>query len=345
MESIVPSFQKRRLDDGSLSVVALVRIKGFKPVSKAFRDEREAKVWATATEAELKRQRERGAARQDTTRLTIRSLIESFLDDPKTRSLRSYDTLDPLVSWWASEYGNERVMGFGVAKVREARDRLVPGRSAGTVNRYLSAMRACWNWGRHAGLVSPEAAWPGKVMLSEPPARARFLDDAELKAVLKAAAAAPAWFNAAILVSLSTGVRQGELLRLCWKDVDLKRQRIVVLETKNATPRAVHVPAPAVRALKALGKDHDPGGRVFPHSKSLLEKLWRSVRTEAGLKDFRWHDLRHTCASYLAQGGASLLEIGSVLGHKSPSVTMRYAHLVQGAPLAAHSKLEGRFKR
>jgi hypothetical protein len=84
----VPSFQKRRLDDGSLSVVALVRIKGFKPVSKAFRDEKEAKVWATSTEAELKRLRDRGSGRNDTTRMTIRTLCESYLNDPKTLALK-----------------------------------------------------------------------------------------------------------------------------------------------------------------------------------------------------------------------------------------------------------------
>lgn len=341
----MPSFQKRRLDDGSLSVVALVRIKGFKPVSKAFRDEKEAKVWAASTEAELKRQRDRGAGREDTTRMTIRTLCDSFLNDPKTLSLKSHDTLELLIAWWMNEYGGERVMGFGITKIREARDRLMPGRSPGTVNRYLSAMRACWNWGRHAGLISNDSHWPSKIMLTEPAARARFLDDAELKKVLKAASGEAAWFNAAVLVSIGTGVRQGELLRLCWKDVDLKSSRIVVLETKNATPRAVHLPGPAVRALKALGRNHSPGDRVFPYSKSHLEHIWKAMRDRIGLTNFRWHDLRHTCASYLAQGGASLLEIGSVLGHKSPSVTMRYAHLVQGAPLAAHSKLEGKLKR
>ncbi|WP_157071727.1 tyrosine-type recombinase/integrase [Steroidobacter denitrificans] len=341
----MPSFQKRRLDDGSLSVVALVRIKGFKPVSKAFRDEKEAKVWAASTEAELKRQRDRGAGREDTTRMTIRTLCENFLNDPKTLGLKSYDGLELLISWWMNEYGNERVMGFGVTKVRDARDRLLPGRAPATVNRHLSAMRACWNWGRHAGLIANESAWPGKVMLTEPPGRARFLDDDELKKVLNAVSKEPAWFNAAVLVALGTGVRRGELLRLCWKDVDLEGQRIVVLETKNGTPRAVHLPGPAVRALKALGRKHDPGERVFPYSDSYLAHTWKALMSRISLKNFRFHDLRHTCASYLAQGGASLLEIGSVLGHKSPSVTMRYAHLVQGAPLAAHSKLEGKLKR
>jgi site-specific recombinase XerD len=64
------------------------------------------------------------------------------------------------------------------------------------------------------------------------------------------------------------------------------------------------------------------------------------VRPAAGLKDFRWHDLRHSCASFLAASGASLVEIGSVLGHRSPSVTARYAHLVAGKPVTGHAKLD-----
>jgi integrase len=219
------------------------------------------------------------------------------------------------------------------------------GRSPATVNRYLSAMRACWNWGRDSGLVANESAWPGRVMLKEPPGRVRFLDDEELDAVLGDAAEGPDWFEAAVLVAIATGVRQGELLNLRWRDVDLASSRIVVLETKNATPRAVHLPGPAMKALKALRGDRGPDDPVIPMSESSLNQRWNQLRERVGLNDFKWHDLRHTCASYLAQGGASLLEIGSVLGHKSPSVTMRYSHLVQGAPLAAHSKLEGKLRR
>ena len=68
---------------------------------------------------------------------------------------------------------------------------------------------------------------------------------------------------------------------------------------------------------------------------------WRLIRHAAGWINFRWHDLRHSCASYLAQGGATLLEIGSVL-HKSPTMTMRYSHLVEGAALKAHAHLSGK---
>jgi integrase len=58
-----------------------------------------------------------------------------------------------------------------------------------------------------------------------------------------------------------------------------------------------------------------------PADKFFLNYRWSKVRTAAGLADFRWHDLRHSCASFLAQNGATLVEIGAVLGHSSPSIT------------------------
>ena len=72
-------------------------------------------------------------------------------------------------------------------------------------------------------------------------------------------------------------------------------------------------------------------------------KHWFTVR-EAGIVDFHWHDLRHTCASYLAQNGATLLEIADVLGHKTMQMVKRYAHLVQGAPVKGHAALDEMLK-
>jgi site-specific recombinase XerD len=69
-------------------------------------------------------------------------------------------------------------------------------------------------------------------------------------------------------------------------------------------------------------------------------RRWRVVRAAAKLKDFRWHDLRHSCASFLASKGANLLQIGSVLGHKSVATTARYSNLVQGEPLKQHEVFE-----
>jgi integrase len=151
---------------------------------------------------------------------------------------------------------------------------------------------------------------------------------------------------AAVVVSLATGLRQGELLRLEWKDVDFDKGTVTVLISKNTKRRIVHLPAPAVEALKKLRRDGVVGPKLIfvrpdgsPADKSFLTFHWLKVRTAAGLVDFRWHDLRHSCASFLAQNGASLVEIGSVLGHSSPSITAKYAHLVAGRPVTGADKL------
>jgi integrase len=207
-------------------------------------------------------------------------------------------------------------------------------------------MRGVWNWGRAAGWIPQERSWPTKLLLPEPTGRIRYLSNPELDGLLKAAEVDPL-MRAAILVSVATGLRQGELLRLKWADVDFTNGWVTILETKNKTPRRVHLTSQAVAALQALkAKKVVSPTSVFildngkPLKQSYLEVRWRRIRDAAELKNFRWHDLRHTCASILAQHGATLLEIGSVLGHKSPSMTMRYAHLIQGAPVKGHAALD-----
>ena len=111
---------------------------------------------------------------------------------------------------------------------------------------------------------------------------------------------------------------------------------------KNDQPRAVHLPVVAIEALRELKSSKVVGQRcIYFESnpvdrKSALAARWERIRSAANLSDFRWHDLRHSCASLSAQKGALLVEIGSVLGHKIPSVTFRYAHLVQGNPVTEH---------
>jgi integrase len=237
-------------------------------------------------------------------------------------------------------------MGFGTVQLREARELLGNGRAPATVNRYLSALRSCWNWGRAAQYIPAEKVWPTRLFLTEPRERVRFLNDVELAAVMKAAKEYAPWMHAAVIASLATGLRQGELLRLEWKDVDFERSTVTVLISKNTKRRIVHLPAPAVEALKSLRRNGIVGrklifvnGKGEAADKSYLTFHWLRVRETAGLIDFKWHDLRHSCASFLAQNGASLVEIGSVLGHSSPSITAKYAHLVAGKPVTGADQL------
>lgn len=343
------TISKRKNQDGTTTYLAQVRVTGFKTTSKAFSKQADAKTWAKALEEDLRKQRQQGATSEDVTRLTVAKLIESYLEDPDTKALRYHDSLSLLLAWWSNECGTTRVLDLNVLELRKRRTKLHKGRKPATVNRYFSAMRSCWNWGRSAGLVPPDRAWPTRLMLREDNEVQRYLDDAELKRLLEASEAHSPVMHAAIVLSLATGLRQGELLRLTWRDVDLAGKRIRIMRTKTDTPRAVFLPEAAVTALRMLKRgDVVSTKAIFLHesgeplNRGTLRIRWLEVRDAAKLRNFRWHDLRHSCASFLAQQGATLLEIASVLGHRSTTVTKRYAHLVQGAPVTGQEALGAR---
>jgi integrase len=338
--------------DGSKSYGASVNVKPFKRTWRSFESKVEATKWRDELTTELKKQRAVGGTRPDLASLSVASLNSAYLADPETKALRYYSDLVRQLRWWSAKYGTCKVLEFGVLELREARDKLMPGRQPATVVRILSAQRSAWNWGRAAGLVPKDRVWPPRLMLSEPAARVRYLTDEELSATLQAAKAHSSTLLAAVTLALATGVRRGEMLRLRWADVDFPRSTIRLLLTKNEQARSVHLPAIAAEALKGIKAEDVPAiTNVFLNAKDkpltgdALDHEWRKVRTAAGIKNFRWHDFRHSAASFLAQHGATLLEIGSVLGHKSAQVTLKYAHLIEGAPVTGHSALDAKLRK
>jgi integrase len=196
-----------------------------------------------------------------------------------------------------------------------------------------------------------EQTWPRRIMLTEPAGRVRYLSEEELSVVLKAAAEHSAVLHAAVVVALGCGIRQGELLRLRWCNVDLDNQQLRIEKAKNVKAdgetrsRSVFLPAVVVTTLRELQGAKPAGQHIICDDqgqaveKYWLRYRWDMIRTAAQLQDFKWHDLRHSCASFLAQNGANLLEIGSILGHKSVAATLRYAHLVNAKPVTGHAGL------
>ena len=345
------AIKSTRNSDGSVSYGAQVRIKPFKPTWQSFPTRSEAIEWRDKLTEELRKQRKTGSARPQLATLSIAALNKAYLEDPDTLKLGYIGDLKRHLEWWTLKYGTVKALEFGVLQLRKARDELIPGRQPATVVRILSSQRSAWNWGRATGLVPKDHVWPPRLMLKEPRARVRYLTDAELTAVLDAAKQHSPTLYAAVTLALATGIRAGEQMRLTWQDVDFTRARIRLLITKNGQARSVHLPAIAAEALRAIKSGTVVSAThvfVNPYGKRLttqgLDRQWRTVRTAAGLEDFRWHDFRHSCASFLAQKGATLLEIGSVLGHRSAQVTLKYAHLVDGAPVTGHAALDEKLR-
>ena len=353
-KSSAGSLRKHVAADGRTTYTATVRARGYKSSTKTFSSKRDAIAWAEEKLEFLRKQRESvSPARGDVTRLSLADLILEYLKTPEAQAMRSYDGAHQMLSWFIQQCGTTRVLEANALLWRDAREKLQRGRKALTVNRYFICMRSCWNWGRSAGLVPIERRWPDRLMLPQPQGRTRYLSDDEIARLLVCAREHSVQMHTAVMVSISAGLRRGELLAMRWGDVDLARQTIAVPLNKTNRPRAVHVTGAGVEALKELQqaqKVRSITGAVFIGSDgerlrtSTLEARWRLIRSAAGLKDFRWHDLRHTTASVMAQAGASLLQIAEQLGHRSLAMVQRYSHLVAGAETPAHRALDAKLQ-
>ncbi|MGD8718358.1 MAG: tyrosine-type recombinase/integrase [Candidatus Zixiibacteriota bacterium] len=193
-----------------------------------------------------------------------------------------------------------------------------------TVNRDLAALkhalRLAVKWGYLE--ASPADHVDG---LREPPGRVRYLAPEEAEKLIGACSK---WLRPLVIAALHTGMRQGELLALEWDDVDMKRRQIRVADSKTGDARVVPVNELLYNILEGLGSRK---GKVFKNSRgkgySWINSAFKNALVEAGIKEFRFHDLRHTFASWLAMEGVPLSTIGRLLGHKTAQMTMRYAHL------------------
>ena len=144
----------------------------------------------------------------------------------------------------------------------------------------------------------------------------------------------------AVLLTMNTGLRRGELLKLRWSSVDFNR-RLITVEGRNAKSRQTrHVPLndEAENVLRLWRKQSGDKGRVFGFATG-FKTAWTKLLRRAGITRFRWHDLRHHFASRLVQRGVPLNTVRDLLGHSTVQMSLRYAHLAPDQRREAVAKL------
>lgn len=339
------TITKRNAKDGTASYRVEVRLKGHPAQRATFPRLTDARAWARDTESDIKHGRHFKTT--EAKRHTLADLVDRYIRDvlPQKKAGTQPNQRRQL-AWWKAELGTYTLADCTPALIAEARDKLAhdpipPQRTDSTpryrgpasVVRYLAVLSHAftvavkeWGWVENNPVLKVTKP-------TEPRGRVRFLSDQERDALLTACRdSSNPWLHTAVVVALSTGMRKGELMGLTYQDVDLQAGRIVLQETKNGERRVVPLAGPALALLKAHAKvrriDTDllfPGHR--DNAPIDLRTPWETALKRAGIEDFRWHDLRHSTASYLAMNGASLAEIAEVLGHKTLAMVKRYAHL------------------
>lgn len=349
-------IENRRQNDGSVRYRARVRLKGHPERSQTFERKSDARDWARQIEADLKRGRY--VPTSEAARRTVAEMVDRYTTQSLPRRARNRDSRKSvaLLSWWKSKIGAVAVANVTPALIAEHRDELLNEktrfgrqRAPATVNRYLAAISACfreamreWHWIEQTPMAAVGRG-------AESPGVVRFLSDDERVRLLRATAAHDArWLHPLVLLALATGARRGELLGLRWADVDLERGVITLHVTKNRERRAIPVAGGALSALRAWAAARVDGAEfVFPGAtpgKPLaIDAAWRDALAAAELAEFRFHDLRHSAASYLAMSGATAPEIAAVLGHKTLQMVKRYAHLGEQHTAAVVQRMVDKF--
>ena len=223
-------------------------------------------------------------------------------------------------------------------------------RSPATINRYQAALSAVLTWAQHQRIAPKNWQNPCRhvQLRAEHNQIVRYLSDAERVALL-AACKASTWPRLYVLalMALTTGARRGELEALRWRDVDLDRAEASVHRSKNGDKKVLPLTPVVVEELrKIVGA---AAALIFaskrrPEVAFNFDPAWDRALKAAGVKNFRWHDWRHTCASMLAQNGATLHEVAEVLGHRQISVSRRYAHLATAHKTRLINRVLGDFR-
>jgi integrase len=205
------------------------------------------------------------------------------------------------------------------------RARRAMGVSGATVNREFAALGRMFT---KAGLPSPVSR---AVFYPEAPGRTRFLS-AEERARLEQVMDPAAW--RIVELAIETGMRRGELFHLAWAEVDLTNAIVTVPRAKSGRTRFVYLSARAIELLQSLpSRGRSPW--VFPNAHGTgpiaatnwIRRVFVPALREAGIENFRFHDLRHTFASRLAAAGVQQAFLQELLGHASPAMSRRYTHL------------------
>lgn len=263
---------------------------------------------------------------------TFAELATAYLaDHARPRKRSAYADEQRIRDYLTPAWGSRKAAKIRRADVAELH-RKVGAKTPYAANRCLALVSVMFTWAERNGYVPEGHPNPARgVPHFREESRDRWLSPDEVRRLVQALEAEPVYVRGFFWLALLTGCRKRELLTTRWADVDLRRAVLRLPDTKAGRRHYVPLAAPARRILEALPREAGnpyvfPGQRAGSHLVN-VEKAWRRARTTARVEDARFHDLRRTVGSWLAQGGASLPLIGAVLNQTSPAVTEVYARL------------------
>jgi integrase len=257
----------------------------------------------------------------------------------ETAEKRTHREDEKKLRWLHAHLGEKNLDEISLDVIDRIRLAKLKEATKGTTNRYLALVRSILIRARD------EWEWVDKVpkvrLFKESQSRERSLTVAQAKQLVEEL---PEHLREMVLFSLATGLRQSNVLTLAWSQVDLGRKHAWIhgWQSKNRRPIAVPLNEVALGVLeRQVGKHAE---RVFTYQGKPVvtanTRAWRSALERVGVKDFRWHDLRHTWATWQRQAGTPTHELQRLGGWRSSTMVERYAHLAPDTLATAAQRLD-----
>lgn len=343
-------IQKTVKKDGTVSYHARIRIKGYPTMTATFSKKSSAVLWVKKYERDMKEGK--NLQQVESKKHTVSELIERFEQKELPKRIANAQNLKNHLDWWNNNIGSYALNIVTPSLITEFKNKLENEkikkprngnlyRTPATVNRYLATLSTLFSY------ACNEYGWLDENPMhkvrknKEVPNKDRYLTEDEIERLLNACKT----FNLRyenynnetylfVLIALSTGARYSEIRNLKWKNVDLRNKQFYFLNTKNGENRGVPMTDQLCKLLKEFKKVrniHSDYLFTTKDGKKLIDmhtRFYKSIEI-AKIKNCRFHDLRHTVASYIAMNGGSLLDIAQVTGHKTMQMVKRYSHLTK----------------
>lgn len=304
---------------------ARVRRRGRPTISRSFTLKSDALRWARATELAIDRGTfiDQGEAEKT----TLAEVIQRYMREVLPTMKGAKEDAIRLTAICRRPICKTSMSRLTAGRFAEYRDQRLQQVSNGTVIRELAYFSSVINHARREWGININNPIALVRKPASPRGRERVLSEDEMVLILnelEPTGRRNPWMKPLVIFALETAMRRSELLSLRWSEVDLIKRTATLLDTKNGDIRVVPLSTRAIATLKELPKHIS--GRVFPLEAAATSKAFDVATERAGVDDVRFHDLRHTAITRLADKLPNVIELAAVSGHKSLAMLRRYYH-------------------
>ncbi len=277
---------------------------------------------------------------------TFRELSTQYLIWAERK--KSFKSKKCLVGQLTQAFGNLPLRRFDSMPLEQYQtERLQKGNKPATVNRLIAAISHMFTKAVEWNMVEENIL--GRIRkvksLPENNRRLRYLSKDECNRLIECCST---HLKPIVITALNTGMRRGEILSLKWEQADLRHRYLLLSNTKNGEDRQIPMNQTLIEVYSNIPRGFESkyvftnrSGNPFTD----IKRSYHNALRKAEIQNFTFHDLRHTFASHLVMAGVDLASVKELLGHKSLSMTLRYAHLSPGHKRRAVEILDNRINK